>query len=46
LAIFGLDASSEVIEDAYGTHDYLKPVLGSPDAITENTFAEHLGDTK
>ena len=46
LAIYGLGASPEIIEDAYGTHDYLKPVFESPDPITENNFAEHLGDAK
>ncbi len=46
LAIYGLGASPEIIEDAYGTHDYLKPVFESPDPITEKNFAEHLGDAR
>ena len=46
LAIYGLGASPEIIEDAYGTHDYLKPVVESPDPITESNFAEHLGDAR
>ena len=46
LAIYGLGASPEIIEDAYGTHDYLKPVVKSPDPITESNFAEHLGDAR
>ncbi|KAF8259245.1 hypothetical protein EI94DRAFT_1616699, partial [Lactarius quietus] len=46
LAIYGLGASPQMIEDAYGTHDYLKPVLESPDPITDNNFAEHLGDPR
>jgi hypothetical protein len=46
LAIYGLGASPEIIEDAYGTHDYLKPAFESPNPITENNFAEHLGDER
>ncbi|KAH9051498.1 hypothetical protein EDB87DRAFT_821189 [Lactarius vividus] len=46
LAIYGLGASPEIIEDAYGTHDYLKPAFESPEPITENNFAEHLGDAR
>ncbi|KAH9170231.1 hypothetical protein EDB89DRAFT_2072217 [Lactarius sanguifluus] len=46
LAIYGLGASPEIIENAYGTHDYLKPAFESPDPITEKNFAEHLGDAR
>src|SRR5258708_3517490 len=40
LAIYGLGASPQIIEDAYETHDYLKPAFESPDPITEKNFAE------
>jgi hypothetical protein len=46
LAIYGLGASPEIIENAYQTHDYLKPVFESPDPITDKNFAEHLGDAR
>ncbi|KAH9036506.1 hypothetical protein EDB85DRAFT_1940391 [Lactarius pseudohatsudake] len=46
LAIYSLGASPEIIENAYGTHDYLKPAFESPDFITEKNFAEHLGDAR
>ncbi|KAH9170229.1 hypothetical protein EDB89DRAFT_2072216 [Lactarius sanguifluus] len=46
LAIYGLGASPEIIENAYGTHDYLKPAFESPDPITEENFAEHLGNAR
>ena len=46
LAIYGLGASPQIIEDAYETHDYLKPAFESPDPITEKNFAEHLGDER
>ena len=46
LAIYGQGASPKIIEDTYGMHDYLKPVFESPDPITENNFAEHLGAVK
>lgn len=46
LAIYGLGASPEIIEDAYKTHDYLKPAYDSPEPITEKNFIEHLGDAQ
>ena len=46
-AIYTLGASPEIIEDAYRTaHDYLLPAIVPPDPITENNFAEHLGDER
>ena len=48
LAIYGLGASPEIIEEAYSRdlslHDYLKPVYDSPEPVTDKNFAEHLGD--
>jgi hypothetical protein len=44
LAIYGLGASSEIIEEAYSRHDFLKPAFDSPEPITDKNFAEHLGD--
>ncbi|SRR6266404_8472095 len=44
LAIYGLGASPEIIENAYKTHDYLIPAFPSPDSITEMNFSDHLGD--
>ena len=48
LAIYGLGASPEIIEEAYSRdlslHDYLKPAFDSPEPITEKNFAEHLGN--
>jgi len=44
LAIYGLGASPEIIEDAYKTHDYLLPAFDSPESITDQNFSEHLGD--
>ena len=46
LAIYSLGASPEIIENAYKTHDYLKPVFESPEPITDDNFAEHLGDAR
>ena len=46
LAIYGLGASPQIIEDAYKTHDYLKPSFDSPEPITDKNFTEHLGDGK
>ncbi|KAH9965709.1 hypothetical protein BJV74DRAFT_785799 [Russula compacta] len=46
LAIYGLGASPEIIEDAYKTHDYLKPTFDSPEPITQKNFTEHLGDAQ
>ncbi|KAH9992169.1 hypothetical protein BJV77DRAFT_456359 [Russula vinacea] len=44
LAIYGLGASSEIIEEAYSRHDFLKPAFDSPEPVTDKNFAEHLGD--
>jgi Questin oxidase-like len=47
LAIYGLGASPEIIEDAYRTtHDYLKPAFKSPEPITDENFTKHLGDAQ
>jgi hypothetical protein len=46
LAIYGLGASPQIIEDAYKTHDYLKPSFDSPEPITDKNFTEHLGNGK
>jgi hypothetical protein len=46
LAIYGLGASPEIIEDAYGRHDYQKPAFDSPEAVTDKNFKEHLGDSQ
>ncbi|KAI0300670.1 hypothetical protein B0F90DRAFT_1566309, partial [Multifurca ochricompacta] len=45
-AIYALGASPEIIKDAYGTHDYLKPAFKSPEPITDKNFVEHLGDAQ
>ena len=48
LAIYGLGASPEIIEEAYSRdlsrHEYLKPAFDSPEPITDKNFAEHLGN--
>jgi hypothetical protein len=46
LAIYALGASPQIIEDAYKTHDYLKPAFDSPEPITDKNFTEHLGNAK
>jgi hypothetical protein len=47
LCIYNLGASPEIIEDAYRTaHDYLLPTIKNPGPITEENFAEHLGDER
>jgi hypothetical protein len=43
--IYAMGASSEIIADAYKTaHDYLLPTIERPSPITEENYAEHLGD--
>ncbi|KAI9447320.1 hypothetical protein F5148DRAFT_1292298 [Russula earlei] len=46
LAIYGLGASPQIIEDAYKTHDYLIPAFESPEPITDKNLTEHLGDAR
>ncbi|KAH9974960.1 hypothetical protein BGW80DRAFT_1457912 [Lactifluus volemus] len=47
LAIYGLGASPEIIEDAYRTtRDHLKPAFRSPEPITDQNFTKHLGDAQ
>jgi Questin oxidase-like len=44
LAIYGLGASPEIIEEAYRRHTYLKPAFDSPEPITDKNFTKHLGN--
>ena len=46
LAIYGLGASSEIIEEAYSRHDFLKSAFDSPEPVTDKNFARHLGDDR
>ena len=46
IAIYGLGASTPLIEAANETHMYQKPAFASPSPITEENFIEHIGDLK
>ena len=45
--LYTMGASPEIIADAYKTaHDYLLPAIKNPGPITEENYAEHLGDER
>ncbi len=46
LAVYTLGGSPEIIGDAYKTHDHLKPMVESPEMITEKNYSDHLGDER
>jgi hypothetical protein len=46
LAIYGLGASPEIIENVYRRHNYLKPAFDSPEPVTDKNFTDHLGDSR
>ncbi|KAI0051279.1 hypothetical protein FA95DRAFT_310766 [Auriscalpium vulgare] len=44
-AVYALGAPPELLEEVYETHSYQKPVVVSPEPITDNNFTQHLGDS-
>ncbi|KAI0300671.1 hypothetical protein B0F90DRAFT_397628 [Multifurca ochricompacta] len=46
LAIYALGASPEIMTEAYGTHERLKPMVESPEPITDKNYLDHLGDQR
>ncbi|KAI0028811.1 hypothetical protein K488DRAFT_57715 [Vararia minispora EC-137] len=44
LAMWGVGATADALEEVYVTHDYEEPVQPSPEPITDSNFVAHLGD--
>jgi hypothetical protein len=46
LSLYSMGGTAEAIEEVYVSHDYEDPVTHSPEPITDENFAQHLGDAK